>query len=116
MVQLRVGSEEHKTLFCREFVDTFHPYEVRDIRWPRLADDDLQRLRALPHRRQHICDVIVYGRAVRIDAQRFLVLHQRFVRPPFFLQRHPEVHARHRILARHGHRVRKQRFAVFPQR
>jgi hypothetical protein len=48
MAELRVGSEEHKTLFCREFVDTFHPYEVRDVRWPTLAEDDLQRLRALP--------------------------------------------------------------------
>ena len=48
MVQLRVGSEEHKTLFCREFIGTFHPYEVREVRWPTLAEDDLQRLRALP--------------------------------------------------------------------
>src|SRR5262249_95326 len=26
----------------------FHPYEVREIRWPELSDDDLARLRALP--------------------------------------------------------------------
>src|SRR5689334_18367807 len=43
-----IGSAEHKARFCREFVDTFHPYEVRDIRWPALGDADLHRLRALP--------------------------------------------------------------------
>src|SRR5438128_8574322 len=43
-----IGSTEHKALFCREFVDTFHAYEVRDLRWPELSDGDLQRLRALP--------------------------------------------------------------------
>jgi hypothetical protein len=48
MPALAVGSAEHKALFCREFVDTFHAYEVRDVRWPELAPDDLARLRALP--------------------------------------------------------------------
>src|SRR2546426_445422 len=43
-----IGSTEHKALFCREFVDTFHAYEVRDLRWPELSDGDLQRLRGLP--------------------------------------------------------------------
>ena len=48
MPALNVGSAEHKALFCREFVDTFTPYEVRDVRWPELSEPDLQRLRALP--------------------------------------------------------------------
>src|SRR5213080_3044032 len=48
MPALNIGSTEHKALFCREFVDTFHAYEVRDLRWPELSDGDLQRLRALP--------------------------------------------------------------------
>ena len=48
MPTLSVGSAEHKALFCREFVDTFHSYEVRDVRWPELTPDDLTRLRALP--------------------------------------------------------------------
>jgi hypothetical protein len=43
-----VGSAEHKALFCRSFVDTFQPYEVRDVRWPELGEEDLHRLRALP--------------------------------------------------------------------
>jgi len=48
MPALNLGSAEHKALFCHEFVRTFQPYEVRDIRWPLLDDADLQRLRALP--------------------------------------------------------------------
>jgi len=48
MPALRIGSAEHKALFCREFVDTFDQYEVRDVRWPELSDADLHRLRALP--------------------------------------------------------------------
>src|SRR5579862_5845198 len=48
MRALTIGSPDHRALFCREFVDTFHPYEVRDIRWPELSADDLARLRALP--------------------------------------------------------------------
>jgi hypothetical protein len=48
MPTLSVGSADHKALFCREFVDTFHAYEVRDVRWPELGPDDLARLRALP--------------------------------------------------------------------
>jgi len=48
MPELTVGSEEHKTLFCRQFIDTHHLYDVRDIRWPELDETDVQRLRAMP--------------------------------------------------------------------
>ena len=48
MSELTVGSEEHKSLFCRHFIDTHHRYEVRDIDWPVLDDADVQRLRAMP--------------------------------------------------------------------
>lgn len=44
----RIGSEEHKKLLCREYVDTFHAYEVRDVAWPELDEASLRRLRALP--------------------------------------------------------------------
>src|SRR5207245_3297122 len=45
---LTVGSEEHKSRFCRHFVDTHHLYEVRDVRWPELDEAEVQRLRAMP--------------------------------------------------------------------
>src|SRR5581483_2526519 len=48
MPELKVGSEEHKGLFCREFVDTHDGYAVRDIDWPDLPDADVERLRAMP--------------------------------------------------------------------
>ncbi len=48
MAILRIGSDEHKALFCREFVDTHHPYTPGEIRWPELDDASVQRLRALP--------------------------------------------------------------------
>src|SRR5438132_10062021 len=38
MPELTVGSEEHKSLFCRHFIDTHHRYDVRDIRWPDLDE------------------------------------------------------------------------------
>ena len=48
MSALSIGSAGHKAAFCGHFLETFHPYEVADVRWPELAPDDLQRLRALP--------------------------------------------------------------------
>ena len=43
MPGLKVGSEEHKLLFCREFTRTFHPYEVRDVQWPHLDEANLEK-------------------------------------------------------------------------
>jgi len=48
MPALEVGSDAHKATFCRVFVDTFHAYEVREVQWPTLDDEELVRLRALP--------------------------------------------------------------------
>ncbi len=48
MSRLRVGSDEHKRRFCRAFVETFHAYEPREIRWPALEPAARERLRGLP--------------------------------------------------------------------
>ncbi len=48
MGTLKVGSDEHKTLFCREFVATHHAYEPRAIAWPDLDEPSLARVRGLP--------------------------------------------------------------------
>jgi hypothetical protein len=48
MPQLKVGSDEHKQAFCREFVETHHVYEPRDLRWPELEPAEVERLRNLP--------------------------------------------------------------------
>jgi len=45
---LQVGSEEHKELFCRSFIETHAPYEPKDLPWPPLDDASLAILRAIP--------------------------------------------------------------------
>ena len=43
-----IGSEGHKWLFCRMFLDTHDPYKAAEISWPVLPQDALARLRSLP--------------------------------------------------------------------
>jgi hypothetical protein len=43
-----VGSEQHKTLFCRMLLDTFSPYKPEQISWPQLDERSRQLLSALP--------------------------------------------------------------------
>ena len=45
---LIIGSQDHKELFCRVFIDTHTPYEVRSIHWPALDAASVDRLRSLP--------------------------------------------------------------------
>jgi hypothetical protein len=46
--RLRVGTEEHKALFCRTLLATFNPYKPAVIDWPELDEETLQRLTSLP--------------------------------------------------------------------
>lgn len=48
MRSLTIGSDEHRETFCREFIDTFTPYEPEDLVWPDLDEGALGRLRGLP--------------------------------------------------------------------
>jgi len=45
---LILGSEEHKNLLCRTFIDTHDPFKPAEIRWPDLDAEGLERLRAMP--------------------------------------------------------------------
>jgi hypothetical protein len=45
---IRIGSEEHRRMFCRMLLDTHHPYKPAVIDWPPLAPDALARLTSLP--------------------------------------------------------------------
>jgi hypothetical protein len=45
---VRIGSDEHKKLFCRSFIDSHRPYDPRDWPWPDLDETSLARLRAIP--------------------------------------------------------------------
>jgi hypothetical protein len=45
---IRLGSEEHKILFCRTLLDTFNPYKPAVIDWPKLDPETRDRLVSLP--------------------------------------------------------------------
>jgi hypothetical protein len=43
-----VGSEAHKELLCRFFLESHVPFDPATLAWPTLQADDLARLRSLP--------------------------------------------------------------------
>ena len=45
---MQIGSEEHKELFCRTFIESHRAYDPKDWPWPQLDDLSLARLRAIP--------------------------------------------------------------------
>ena len=45
---LILGSEEHKKVLCRMFIDTHDPFQPAEIRWPELDPESLQRLKDMP--------------------------------------------------------------------
>jgi hypothetical protein len=45
---MRMGSEEHLTLLCREFIDTHQPFDPPKLPWPDLDEASIAKLRALP--------------------------------------------------------------------
>src|SRR5689334_24704958 len=45
---IRMGSEEHKRLFCKTLLDTFNPYRPAVIDWPKLDADATARITSLP--------------------------------------------------------------------
>lgn len=59
MDKLVIGSEEHKQLMCKMFMETFTPYEPSKLPWPDLEPAVIQRLAALP----------VWDEAVRTEAE-----------------------------------------------
>ncbi|HZR35636.1 MAG TPA: hypothetical protein VFA75_09700 [Nevskia sp.] len=46
--RIRIGSDEHKRLFCRMLLETHNPYKPAVINWPKLAPDALRRVTSLP--------------------------------------------------------------------
>jgi hypothetical protein len=43
-----VGSEAHKALFCRDFMETYQHFDPETLPWPELSEAELQRLRSVP--------------------------------------------------------------------
>jgi len=48
MDPIRLGSDEHRRLYCRTFVETHKRYLPEEIAWPDLDREALARLRGLP--------------------------------------------------------------------
>jgi hypothetical protein len=48
VIAVKIGSNEHKELFCRSFMESHRPYDPREWAWPQLDDLSLARLRAIP--------------------------------------------------------------------
>lgn len=47
---IRIGSDEHRRMFCRMLLDTHNPYRPAVIEWPKLAPEALRRVTSLPIR------------------------------------------------------------------
>ena len=45
---MRIGSDEHKQRFCRDFMATHVAFEPAELPWPDLDEAELARLRAVP--------------------------------------------------------------------
>jgi hypothetical protein len=45
---IRLGSDEHKRLFCKTLLDTFNPYKPAVIDWPKLDPQTQVRITGLP--------------------------------------------------------------------
>ena len=46
--ELKIGSEEHKRVFCRMLLDTHDAYRPAVIPWPKLEEEAFKRLTGLP--------------------------------------------------------------------
>jgi hypothetical protein len=45
---MKLGSEEHKQLFCQSFIDSHLSYDPQTLPWPELNRTDLEKLRGIP--------------------------------------------------------------------
>jgi hypothetical protein len=66
---MKLGSEEHKALFCRCFIDTHLQYEPETLPWPQLDAISLDRLRAIPFWREALYKERNAGMMVNAFAQ-----------------------------------------------
>jgi len=45
---IQVGSDAHRELFCRQFIDSYTDYDPHTLPWPELSAVELERLRGVP--------------------------------------------------------------------
>ena len=59
-----IGSDEHKELLCRFFIDTHRPFKPEDLPWPSITEAARNRLAALP----------IWQEAVKTEAETALAV------------------------------------------
>ena len=47
-MRIKAGSDAHKELFCRQFIDTHEVFDPATLPWPTLDEAALGRLRGVP--------------------------------------------------------------------
>lgn len=47
-MSVKAGSETHKELFCRQFIETHQVFDPETLPWPELNEEELARLRGVP--------------------------------------------------------------------
>lgn len=47
-MRIKAGSEAHKELFCRQFIETHKRFDPETLPWPELDEASLARLRGVP--------------------------------------------------------------------
>lgn len=67
MAAFTIGSDAHKELFCREFIETHQQYEVATLPWPELDEISLSRLRSLPFWEEAVSTE--FSTAAKVSAQ-----------------------------------------------
>ncbi len=45
---IKIGSDEHRDLFCQDFIDSYTDYDPATLPWPELSAADLEKLRSVP--------------------------------------------------------------------
>lgn len=93
MDRLVIGSEHHKEVFCREFLDTHIPYDVATLRWPRLDAASRERLQALPFWGEAVSTERATAAKVQAQAERETdpLLHQAIALQGFEEARHSQL-------------------------
>jgi hypothetical protein len=65
---VKIGSDEHKDLFCRLFLESHQRFEPQALPWPDLDSDALARLRAVPFWQEVLHTELRAGRIVNAFA------------------------------------------------
>ncbi len=47
-MSIKPGSEAHKALFCKQFIESYQHFDPETLPWPELNQAEVQRLRAVP--------------------------------------------------------------------